>query len=92
MQITHRGRNVAVPEQALNGMQIDAGFEQVRGKGVAQGMDTATRWQSSGIAGGAIESLNHLVVNRAATGAVRKDPVLRSKSAPVQAQRFEQTG
>ena len=41
MQIDRRFLKVAMPEQHLDGAQVGAGFEQMRGKAVAQrvGMD-----------------------------------------------------
>jgi hypothetical protein len=39
MQVAHGGADMAVPEQALDGVQIDAGFQQVGGEAVAQGVD-----------------------------------------------------
>jgi hypothetical protein len=40
MHIAHGGANVAVTEQTLHGRQVHAGFDQVRGEGVAQGLIT----------------------------------------------------
>ena len=38
MQIDRRLLQVAMPEQHLNGAQVSTGFEQMRGKAVAQSM------------------------------------------------------
>ena len=35
MQVAHGGADVAVPQQALDGVQIHPGFEQVRGEAVS---------------------------------------------------------
>ena len=35
MQIAHRGRDMTVPKQALDGVQVGTGFEQVGGKAMA---------------------------------------------------------
>lgn len=40
MHIAHGGANVAVTEQTLHGRQVHAGFDQVRGEGVTQGLIT----------------------------------------------------
>jgi hypothetical protein len=39
VEVSQCGREVAVPEQALEGGQIGAGFEQVRGVTVPQSVD-----------------------------------------------------
>lgn len=52
MEIAHGRADVGVTEQALDGMDVDAGFEQVGGKGVPQRVDAATRGQAGGIADG----------------------------------------
>ena len=39
MEVARGGRQGGMSHQALNGMQVDAGFERVGGEGVAQGMD-----------------------------------------------------
>ena len=36
VEIPGRGRDVAMAEQPLNGVHIDTGFQEVRGKGVAE--------------------------------------------------------
>jgi hypothetical protein len=41
MEIAHGGADMAVAEQALDGVDIDAGFEQMGGEGMAQGVDAA---------------------------------------------------
>jgi len=38
MEVPHRRRDLAVAEQPLHGVQVDAGFEQVGREGVAQGV------------------------------------------------------
>ena len=35
MEVAHRGRDLAMAEEALHGVQVGAGFEQVGGEGVA---------------------------------------------------------
>lgn len=59
-------------EEALDGVQIDTGFEQVRGERMAQRMNTTTWRQTDRIASGAVESLDPLIVDRAGAGPIRK--------------------
>ena len=77
-------------KQALDGVQIDTGFEQVGGKAMAQRMNAAARGEPSGIAGGAVEPLDRLLSDLSVAGAVREDPAPGAEGAPVQAKRFEQ--
>jgi hypothetical protein len=39
MQINHRGSDLFVTEQFLDRMQMGAGFQQMRGKGMPEGMN-----------------------------------------------------
>ena len=41
MEVTHGRADMAVAEEALDGVDINAGFEQMGGEGVAQGVDAA---------------------------------------------------
>jgi hypothetical protein len=41
VEIAQGGRHMPMPEQALDGVDVDAGFQQVRGETVAQGVDAA---------------------------------------------------
>jgi len=41
VQVAAGGLDVAVAQQAADGVQVDAGFEQVRGEAVAQGVGAA---------------------------------------------------
>jgi len=41
MEVPHRRGDLAVAEEPLHGVQVDAGFEQVGREGVAQGVDAA---------------------------------------------------
>ena len=42
MQINHRGGDLLMTEQLLDGVQMRAGLEQVRGKTVTQGINIIT--------------------------------------------------
>ena len=53
MQIAHGGRDVAVAQQALNGGQVHAGFEQMGGKAVAQRVNAAFTGDAGGVTRGA---------------------------------------
>ena len=50
MKVAHRRAHVAVSQEALDGVDIDAGFEQVGGESMAKGMDAAALGQTGGIA------------------------------------------
>jgi len=41
MEVAHGRADMAMAEKALDGVDIDAGFEQMGGEGMAQGMDAA---------------------------------------------------
>lgn len=41
VEIAHRGRDVPVPEETLDTVEIDPGFQEMGGKGVSQAMDPA---------------------------------------------------
>jgi hypothetical protein len=41
VEIAHRGREVSVPEETLDAMEIDSRFQQVRGEGMPKAMDAA---------------------------------------------------
>lgn len=92
MEVAHSRTDVTVTEQALDGMDVDAGLQEVGGKSVTQAVDATAFGQAGGVAYGAIQALNRFVVDRAVAGAVRKHPALRSVGAPVQPQGFEQAG
>ena len=55
LQIASRSFQVGVPEQDLDGAQIGAGFEQVRGKGMTQRV-RMNRFGNAGRARGAAAS------------------------------------
>ena len=81
---------MAVPEELLERGQIHAGFEQVGGEAVSQGMDAALRADASGVPRGAINALHRLGVDRRRAGGVGKQPAPRSGDAPPGAQALEQ--
>ncbi len=56
MDILESGLDGAVPQQQLNGVGVDARIEQMRGKGVAQGVD-ARAWFDAGPCSGLVVNL-----------------------------------
>ena len=50
MEVAHRRADVAVSQQTLDGVDINAGFEQAGGESVPQGVDAAALGQTGGIA------------------------------------------
>src|SRR5688572_27020362 len=56
MDILESGLNGAMPQQQLNGVGIDTRVEQVRGKGVSQGVD-ASAWFDAGPCSGLVVNL-----------------------------------
>ena len=48
---------MAMAEQALDGVDIDPGFQQMGGKSVAQGMNTTATFDASRFAGGLVTAL-----------------------------------
>jgi hypothetical protein len=53
-----RGRaHMAVAEQALNGMEVDASFEQMGGEAVSQGANAALGGEPGGIARRPVDAL-----------------------------------
>src|SRR5262245_25010933 len=84
------GTDVPVAEQSLNGMQVNAGFQQVRGEGVAEPMN-APRLAD---AGGALRDLIHPWerggMQRLTSSLRRKHPRSWTSDPPVLAERIEQ--
>lgn len=83
MQVAGGGGDIVVPQQAADRVNIDAGFEQVGSKGMAQAVDAALL----GHAGAALGSLEHLLHLRDIDGlfAIRlgKQPMHWTSRTPV---------
>ncbi len=79
-----------MPEQSLQGMEIDAGLEQVRRKTMAEHMDAA-RLVDLGATLGLLESfLDTRRPHWAVSVSPRKEILAGLRSSPVVAQRFEE--
>ena len=89
MKIAHGRTDMAVAEQALDGVDIDPGFQQMGGKSVAQGVNATTALNASGAAGGMVNALGGRVVEWSIAAVIGKQPALGASDSPVQAQRFE---
>ena len=59
---------MAMPQQTLDSMNIHTGFQQVRGKGMAQGVDAALTPQPGAISRRAVDALCHLDIDRPIAG------------------------
>jgi hypothetical protein len=57
MEVACGGREIAVAHQALNGVHVGAGFQQVRGKRVAQGMNSAGLGDAGAVLGGVEDAM-----------------------------------
>jgi integrase/recombinase XerD len=96
MQVDRRFFKVAMAEQHLDGTQVGAGFEQMRGKAMAQrmGVDVLVRKTSAfgGLLTGVPENLGGDRMTRRAPSAAGEQPIggLAFQPAPVDAQRLEQ--
>ena len=96
MQIDRRFLQVAMPQQHLDGAQVGTGFEQMRGKAVAQsvGMDVLVLKTGAfgGLLTGVPENLGGDRMTRRMPSVAGKQPVggLALQPAPVDAQCIEQ--
>ena len=92
LQLTRRGFQVGVTEQDLNGTKIGSSFQQVRGKGVSQGM-RMNRFGNTGCQGGVATSQVDCL-RADSPGAVErgKQPVSGPLGSPIPAQQFQQFG
>ena len=96
MQIDRRFLQVAMPQQHLDGAQVGAGFEQMRGKAVAQsvGMDVLVFKAGAfgGLLTGVPENLGGDRMTRRMPSVAGKQPVggLALQPAPVDAKGIEQ--
>jgi len=95
MQIDRRFLKVAMPQQHLDGSQIGAGFEQMGGKTVAQGMGMDVLVLQTGAFGGVLTGSPKDLGGDRITGGMPsvtgKQPVrwLVPEPAPIDAQRIE---
>src|SRR5260370_39849385 len=98
MQIDCRLLKVAMSQQHLNGSQVGTGFEQMRGKAVAQsvGMDTLVLKTGTfgGLLTGVPENLGGDRMTRRMPSVAGEQPIggLAFQPAPVDAQCLEQLG
>lgn len=92
MEVTHGRADMTVTEQALDGVDIDTGFQQVRRESVAQGMNATAVINAGGTASSMIDALGRLIVKWAVASAIGKQPVFGAINSPVQTQGFEQAG
>ena len=79
-------------QQPLDGMDIGAGFQQVRGEAVAQGVDATMTPDLGAVARGVIHALRQGVAYRPRAGPVREQPGARAILVPVIAQGLQQDG
>ena len=64
VKVARRGGEIAVPQQALNGVHIHTAFEQVRGKRVTQSVDTTLFGDAGALLGGIEDALRAVRVHR----------------------------
>jgi hypothetical protein len=74
MDVPHRRRDLAMAEQALHGVQVDARFEEVGGEGVAQGVDAALLADAGAELRQRIDLLSDRDVDRAGALAIGEEP------------------
>ena len=74
VEVAHRGGDVLVAEQELDGVQVAAGFQQVGGEGVAQGMDAALLADAGAQFRGGVDLLGDGDVDRARALAIGEEP------------------
>ena len=91
VQIGARGVEMGMTEQPLHHGDLDACLQQMRGEGMAQGMDAALAPQARALDGVIINALpggiDHRLFRRARGG---EEPVLRAEPPPVLPQLGEQ--
>jgi len=77
-------------QQALHGVQVDAGFEQVGGEGVAQGVDAALFLDARPELRHRVDLLGDGVVKRTGAVAIGEEPDAGRRRRPVRAQILEE--
>ena len=82
---------MAMAKESADAVEIDAGFEQVCGEGVAKTVDTALGGDAGGVARGVVDPLRGLDFHRTGASPVGEQPPLRPGVAPVNSQGGEQT-
>ena len=96
VQVAAGGADVAVAQQAADGVQVHAAFEQVRGEAVAQGVGAAALGDAGAVPGCLVGALQALDADAAFTRAVGEQPfawvALRRVGLTVQAQQRQQAG
>jgi hypothetical protein len=58
MEVAHGRADMTMAEQALDGVDIDTGLQQVGGEAMAQGVDAATAFDPGRRTGGLVAALN----------------------------------
>ena len=77
-------------QEALHGGQVHAGFDQVRGEGVPQGMNAAFWGDAGGITRGTVDPMRRSNIDGRVAHTVGKQPDARPLLAPVVAQHRKQ--
>ena len=90
MEVAHRRAHMAVTEQTLDGVDVDPGFEQMRGERMAQRVNATAAGNAGSLAGSVIHALGRLVVERTIAPAVGEQPEARAGDPPVLAQHLQQ--
>ena len=74
---------MTMAEESADAVEIDAGFEQVRGEGMAKTVDTALGGDAGGVARCIVNPLGGLDFHRAGAGPVTvKEPCGEAKRRP----------
>jgi hypothetical protein len=82
---------VAVPEEVLDVVHVPAGFDQVRGVGVSEGVDAAVLLDTGAPFRSGVDLLRDGHINRAGAGANGEEPPRRGHRAAVGAQLLQQS-
>ena len=90
MEVPHRRGDLAMAQEALHGVQVDAGFEQVGGKRVAQGVDAALLLDAGAQLGHRVDLLGDGDVDRTRALAIGEEPDARRRALPVRAEIVEE--
>ena len=86
MEVARSRGQVAVAQQALDGVDVDAGLEQMGGKGVAQTMDAALFADTGCFLGAVVDALGSAHIDRQIMIAcLGKQPSCRGLAHPVKA-------
>lgn len=83
VQIAHGRLNTAVPEQTLNGVEIDTRLKQMRRKCMPQQMKTAAMGETGLFFGPLKDEVSGFAVHRLLAACVWKEPWLRAVNFPI---------